>query len=221
MTDGLDTASIPPPETSHDLSEKGHHEVTDPIVEGAVIEHGSEPDHQMQGEMDEYAITVDARVLADATRTSEEQSEDTANEVIEEPLGLSLSPDAWVYESRLLGLNGMTASLLAQTVLISASANEIILATNPHTHSLINDMHQRRIAEAFASQVGQSVVLVVEVRDDLAETPEQYRLRLSQERLALAKKQFTEDPFVSALTEQFDATVRIESIEPRDGGTHV
>lgn len=221
VTDGLDTASIPPPETSHDLSEKGHHEVTDPIVEGAVIELGPEPDHQMQDEMDEYAITVDARVLADATRTSEEQSEDTANEVTEEPLGLSLSPDAWVYESRLLGLNGMTASLLAQTVLISASANEIILATNPHTHSLINDMHQRRIAEAFASQVGQSVVLVVEVRDDLAETPEQYRLRLSQERLALAKKQFTEDPFVSALTEQFDATVRIESIEPRDGGTHV
>ena len=160
-------------------------------------------------------------MLADATRTSEEQAEDTENEVEEQPLGLSLSPDAWVYESRLLGLNGMTASLLAQTVLISASANEIILATNPHTHSLINDMHQRRIAEAFASQLGHSAVLVVEVRDDLAETPEQYRLRLSQERLALAKKQFTEDPFVSALTERFDATVRIESIEPRDGGTHV
>ena len=221
VTDGLDTASIPPPDTSHDLWERGHHETTDPVVEEAVIDLGSESGHQTQDETSEHAITVDARVLADATRTSEEQSEDTANEVTDQPLGLSLSPDAWVYESRLLGLNGMTASLLAQTVLLSASANEIILATNLHTRSLINDMHQRRIAEAFASQVGQSVVLVVEVRDDLAETPEQYRLRLSQERLALAKKQFTEDPFVSALTEHFDATVRIDSIEPRDGGTHV
>ena len=221
VTDGLDTASIPPPETSHDLSEREHHETTDPVVEGAVIDLGSESGHQMQDETSELAITVDARVLVDATLTSEEQPEDTVNEVTDQPLGLSLYSDAWVYESRLLGLNGMTASLLAQTVLISASANEIILATNLHTHGLINDMHQRRIAEAFVSQMGQSVVVVVEVRDDLAETPEQYRLRLSQERLALAKKQFTEDPFVSALTEHFDATVRIESIEPRDGGTHV
>ena len=221
VTDSLDVASIPPPETSHDLSERGHHETTDPVVEEMMIDFSSESGHQMQDETSEHAITVDARVLADATRTSEEQSEDTANEVTDHPLGLSLSPDAWVHESRLLSLNGMTASLLAQTVLISASVNEVILATNPHTHSLINDMHQRRIAEAFASQMGQSVVLVLEVRDDLAETPEQYWLRLSQARLALAKKQFTEDPFVSALTEHFDATVRIESIEPRDGGTHV
>ena len=221
VTDSLDVASIPPPETSHDLSERGHHETTDPVVEEMMIDFGSESGHQMQDETSEHAITVNARVLADATRTSEEQSEDTANEVTDQPLGLSLSPDAWVHESRLLSLNGMTASLLAQTVLISASVNEVILATNPHTHSLINNMHQRRIAEAFASQMGQSVVLVLEVRDDLAETPEQYRLRLSQARLALAKKQFTEDPFVSALTEHFDATVRIESIEPRDGGTHV
>ena len=53
---------------------------------------------------------------------AKKQPEDTINEVKEQPLGLSLSPEAWVYESRLLGLNGMTASLLAQTVLISASA---------------------------------------------------------------------------------------------------
>ena len=102
-----------------------------------------------------------------------------------------------------------------------ASANEIILATDLHTHNLINDMHQCLITKALASQRWHSAVQVVEVRDDIAETPEQHRLRLSQERLVLAKKQFTEDPFVSALTERFDATVRIESIEPRDGGTHV
>ena len=219
--DGLDMESIPPAKTSNDLSETEHHETTDPAVEAFVIDLRSESSHQMQDETIEPAITVDTHMLADAIRTGEEQAEDTENGLEEQPLRLSLSPDAWVYESRLLGLNGMTASLLAQTVLISASANEIILATNPHTHSLINDMHQRRITEAFATQLGHSAVLVVEVRDDLAETPEQYRLRLSQERLALAKKQFTEDPFVSALTERFDAMVRIESIEPRDGGTHV
>ena len=220
-TDGLDMASIPPSTTSDDLSERQHHGTIDPVVEEALVDLGSESSHQTQDETIEPAITVDTHALGDATRTSEEQFEGTTNEMKEQGLDLSLSPDAWVYESRLLGLNGMTASLLAQTVLISASANKIILATSPHTHSVINDMHQRRIAAAFASHVGHSVVLVVEVRDDLGETPEQYRLRQSQERLALAKKQFTEDPFVSALTERFDATVRIESIEPRDGGNHV
>ena len=60
-------------------------------------------------------------------------------------------------------------------------------------------MHQRRIAEAFASHVGHSVVLVVEVRDDLAETPKQYRLRLSKSGWHSQKTSY-EDPFVSALT---------------------
>ena len=179
--------SIPLAETSNDLSDTEHQEITDPVFEEAIIDLGSESSRQMQDETIEPAITVDTHMLADAKRTSEEQAEDTENEVEEQSLRLSLSPDAWVYESRLLGLNGMTASLLAQTVLISASANEIILATNPHTHSLINDMHQWRITKAFASQLGHSAVLVVEVRDDLAETPEQHRLRLSQERLVLAK----------------------------------
>ena len=220
-TDGPDMELIPSAETSDDLSETERHKTTSHVVEEAAIDLDSESSHQVPDETIEPAITVDAQMLADATRTNKEQAEDIENEVEEQLVGLSLSPDAWVYESHLLGLNGMTASLLAQTVLISASANEIILATDLHTHNLINDMHQRRITEAFASQLGHSAVLVVEVRDDLAETPKQYRMRLSQERLALAKKQFTEDPFVSALTERFDATVRIESIEPRNGGTHV
>ena len=56
----------------------------------------------MQDETIEPAITVDTHMLADATRTSEEQAEDTENEVEEQLLRLSLSPDAWVYESRLL-----------------------------------------------------------------------------------------------------------------------
>ena len=81
-------------------------------------------------------------------------------------------------------------------------------------------MHQRRIAEAFASHVGHSVVLVVEVRDDFRDAGT-VSVAPQSKAVGTRKKQFTEDPFVSALTERFDATVRIESIEPRDGGTHV
>ena len=79
-SDDLDMASIPTPETSGDLSEREHHEKNDPIVEEAVIDLGSELNHQMQDETIGSAITVDTHVLADATRTSEEQPEDTTKE---------------------------------------------------------------------------------------------------------------------------------------------
>ncbi len=165
---------------------------------------------------------IGSQLLSDANQYSESGDLDNGDDGNEPPpLELSLSPDAWVFESRLLDLHGMTASLIAQTVLVSADRDAVVLATNSHTESLLNDMHRRRVAEAFALQFGQAPSIVVETRTDLPETPEGYRMRLQEERLALAKSQFAEDPFVSALTERFDATIRTESIEPRDGGTHV
>ena len=165
---------------------------------------------------------IGSQLLSDVNQYSESGDLDDGDDGNEPPpLELSLSPDAWVFESRLLDLHGMTASLIAQTVLVSADRDAVVLATNSHTESLLNDMHRRRVAEAFALQFGQAPSIVVETRTDLPETPEGYRMRLKEERLALAKSQFAEDPFVSALTERFDATIRTESIEPRDGGTHV
>lgn len=170
------------------------------------------------------SLEIGSQLLSDSTQFSEDidvDGDEAGDDNKSRPLDLSLSPDAWVFESRLLDLHGMTASLIAQTVLVSANADTVVLATNSHTESLLNDMHRRRVAEAFAAQFGQMPAIVVEVRSDLPETPEGYRMRLKEERLALAKNQFIEDPFVSALTERFDATVRTESIEPRNGGTHV
>jgi DNA polymerase-3 subunit gamma/tau len=168
------------------------------------------------------SMEIGSQLLSDSAQLSEDIDVDEESDENEShPLDLSLSPDGWVSESRLLDLHGMTASLIAQTVLVSANPDTIILATNSHTASLLNDMHRRRIAEAFAAQFGQTPTIIVEIRSELPETPEEYRTRLKEERLALAKVQFAEDPFVSALTDRFDATVRIESIEPRDGGTHV
>jgi DNA polymerase-3 subunit gamma/tau len=170
------------------------------------------------------SLEIGSQLLSDSTQFSEDidvDGDEAGDDNKSRPLDLSLSPDAWVFESRLLDLHGMTASLIAQTVLVSANADTVVLATNSHTESLLNDMHRRRVAEAFATQFGQMPAIVVEVRSDLPETPEGYRMRLKEERLALAKNQFIEDPFVSALTERFDATVRTESIEPRNGGTHV
>jgi DNA polymerase-3 subunit gamma/tau len=168
------------------------------------------------------SVKISSQLLSDSAQFSEDIDVDEEGDENEpHPLDLSLSPDAWVFESRLLDIHGMTASLIAQTVLVSANPDTVVLATNSHTESLLNDMHRRRIAEAFAAQFGQTPTIIVEIRAELPETPERYRERLKEERLALAKGQFVKDPFVSALTERFDATVRAESIEPKDGDTHV
>ena len=151
---------------------------------------------------------------------TEEHDDDPQVETVSQPT-LALSPEAWVFECRLLPVTGMTASLLAQTVLVSASPETVHLATNAHTDSLLNEMHRRRVSDAFATQFGGSPDLVIEVRDQLGETPEAYRLRMKEERLHLAQSQFQDDPFITALTERFDASVRIDTIQPRNGDHHV
>ena len=150
----------------------------------------------------------------------DESDDDSQVETVSQPT-LALSPEAWVFECRLLPVTGMTASLLAQTVLVSASPETVHLATNAHTDSLLNEMHRRRVSDAFATQLGGSPDLVIEVRDQLGETPEAYRLRMKEERLHLAQSQFQDDPFITALTERFDASVRIDTIQPRNGDHHV
>ena len=150
----------------------------------------------------------------------DESDDDPHVETVSQPT-LALSPEAWVFECRLLPVTGMTASLLAQTVLVSASPETVHLATNAHTDSLLNELHRRRVSDAFATQLGGSPDLVIEVRDQLGETPEAYRLRMKEERLHLAQSQFQDDPFITALTERFDASVRIDTIQPRNGDHHV
>ena len=155
------------------------------------------------------------------TEEHDDESDDGLHmETVSQPT-LALSPEAWVLECRLLPVTGMTASLLAQTVLVSASTETVHLATNAHTDSLLNEMHRRRVSDAFVTQLGGSPVLVIEVRDQLGETPEAYRLRMKEERLHLAQSQFQDDPFITALTERFDASVRIDTIQPRNGDHHV
>ena len=135
--------------------------------------------------------------------------------------GLSLTPESWIVETHLLDLQGMTASLVNQTMLVSANKDEVVLASNAHTVRLLNELHRQRISEALSKHLGHAPKIVMEIRETLGETPESYRARIKIERLALAKKQFEEDSFVRALTERFNASIPSETIQPKDGDNHV
>ncbi len=139
----------------------------------------------------------------------------------ESQLRLSFTPESWIFETSLLGLQGMTASLVNQTELVSVNKDEVVLASNSHTEGLLNELHRRRISEAFSKHLGHAPKIVVEIREMLGETPESHRARIESERLELAKKKFGEDSFVRALTERFNASIPTETIQPRDGDSHV
>ena len=146
---------------------------------------------------------------------------DDSGEQSEEQPRLSLAPESWIVETHLLDLQGMTASLVNQTVLISANKDEVVLASNAHTERLLNELHRRRISEAFSKHIGHAPKIVIEIHETLGETPESYRARIKIERLELAKRQFEEDCFVRALTERFNASIPLETIQPKDGDNHV
>ena len=165
---------------------------------------------------------VSSMILSTTENISEvDVSTDDSGEQSEKHSRLSLTPESWIVETQLLDLQGMTASLVNQTVLVSANKDEIVLASNAHTERLLNELHRRRISEAFSKHLGHAPKIVIEIREILGETPESYRARIKIERLELAKKQFEEDSFVRALTERFNASIPSETIQPKDGDNHV
>tara|TARA_B100001093_G_scaffold340511_1_gene325285 strand:- start:1094 stop:2548 length:1455 start_codon:yes stop_codon:yes gene_type:complete len=172
----------------------------------------------------EYAIPDLSSMPVSATEEMVEDVDFLKDESDKHPESqprLSLTPESWLFESRLLDLHGMTASLVDQTVLVSVNEEEVVLASNSHTEGLLNELHRRRISEAFSKQLGHAPKIAIEIRETLGETPESCRAHLRNERLELAKRQFGEDSFVRALTERFNATIPLETIQPRDGDSHV
>jgi DNA polymerase-3 subunit gamma/tau len=127
----------------------------------------------------------------------------------------AFDPAQWVSQVDALELHGMTKSLINQTQLKDASAQEVTLCVQPHTARLLTETHTRRIAEAFAVHFGQTPAIVLETHDSLSETPDEYRKRQHAEAVERARNAFQADPFVTALTHTFDATVRVESVKPR------
>ena len=134
---------------------------------------------------------------------------------------VQLGSENWVTECASLKLHGMTQSLISQTVLVSAESKKVVLATNAHTMTLLNEMHRRRIGDAFAEYFGEMPEIIIETRKNLSETPERYSARLKSERLLKAREQFGQDPFIAVLKQRFGGSVRADTIEPRDGEAHV
>jgi DNA polymerase-3 subunit gamma/tau len=146
-----------------------------------------------------------------------EMSDDESGSDSEESFeDLTFNPIHWVTECDRLGLHGMTGSLLQETVLIDANPTLVVLAVRPATARLINETHQKRIADAFAKRLGRTPEVRLETRDTLPETPQAYAEQQRQKALSQAQAAFTADPFVSSLKDKLDGEVLIETVKPRE-----
>ena len=170
------------------------------------------PSQQGMDDLTDNQLIIDDSV--DASGPSG-MSTKTADEPVQ------LGSENWITGCASLKLHGMTQSLISQTVLVSIESKKVVLATNAHTMKLLNEMHRQRIADAFAEYFGEMPEIIIEIRNNLPETPERYSARLKTERLSKARDQFGRDPFIAILTQQFGGSIRTDTIEPRDGEAHV
>ena len=166
-------------------------------------------------EIEPAVSSVRTHVGIDAVVVSGDPEDDTSDTDEPTPV-LSLDPSAWTIEAPLLGLHGMTGSLIMQSALVEASVARVVLALKESSARLLNDTHLRRISEAFALHLGGMPEIQLETRDNLPETPEAYLARMRQEAVKRAQVAFQEDPFVATLTRDLDAEVRIDTIQPRE-----
>jgi DNA polymerase III subunit gamma/tau len=179
------------------------------------LEPEPEPDRVEPGQAVVHQ-SVSAGVEIDTSVQSGEPDDEDVDDALASVVAHRFVPEAWVTDVKVLGLHGMTGSLIMQSVLLDIDASMVRLAMRESTSRLMNDTHRKRIAEAFAVHLGQVPEIQIETRDSLTETPEAHLARMRQEALKRAQERFQEDPFVAMLTEELGAEVRIETIQPRE-----
>lgn len=127
--------------------------------------------------------------------------------------GLALE---WLNMFPNLPVSGMTASIGANCTLISAEGDEWLLHLDPAHSALFNATQQRRLNDALNQYLQRTLKVTIELIKPEQETPAQAAARMRAERQRLAEESIHSDPLVQQMIQQFDASVRDDTIEPVD-----
>jgi DNA polymerase-3 subunit gamma/tau len=115
-----------------------------------------------------------------------------------------------------LGLKGMAAQLAENCVFDTWDGKRLALRLDPACSSLIGSLAERRLQEAVAAAIGQTVVLRVAAGPLGEETPAQHWAREQRARQAETEADIAVDPLVVAVKETFDAEIVPDSIRRID-----
>ena len=137
-----------------------------------------------------------------------------------EPLPASLPATGlaleWLNVFPNLPVSGMTASIGANCTLIAVEGDNWLLHLDPAHSALFNTTQQRRLNDALNQYLQRTLKVTIELVKPEQETPAQAASRLRAERQRLAQEAIYADPLVQHMIQQFDASVRDDTIVPVD-----
>jgi DNA polymerase-3 subunit gamma/tau len=123
-----------------------------------------------------------------------------------------LTPSNWVNVYPKLQLTGISANIMANCELVSAS-NDVIEFLLGEAHSAVfNDDAPTKLEPAFEKFLGRKVAIRISVGVARSETPAARKIRINQELQAKRVSDFENDSMVLELQKRFGGKVVVESI---------
>lgn len=124
------------------------------------------------------------------------------------------SPKDWPAIYVGLGVSGILQSTIANCQWVGRQGNEFSFILDQNNNTLYDPSHQQRLADLLSDYFVERIYVKIEAGTVTVETPAMLAMRHKQERQAGAVMAIKSDPIVQKLIEQFDATLREDTIEP-------
>ena len=114
-----------------------------------------------------------------------------------------------------MALAGLVRELAGHCVLKEHSANRVHLVLSPVQEHLLKTSQKDRLQKAIRTRFGEHVKLEISVEDIQEETPAERREREEKQRQEETVTLFIQDPGVKMIVDNFDATMKLDSIRAK------
>ena len=148
-----------------------------------------------------------------STSTPRVIPESTSEAVIDgNDAAVDITPSNWITVFPTLELTGISANIMANCELISATKDTLSFLLAKEQSAVFSEEAPRKIAPAFEKLLGKKVAVEITIGETTGETPAARKIRLNQEKQAKRIRDFENDWPVLELKKKFGGRVVIESI---------
>jgi len=152
-----------------------------------------------------------------STLTPQLESDSTSETVIDKKrAAIEITPSNWINVFQNLELTGISANIMANCELITASDETLTFLLATEQSAVFSEDAPRKIAPAFEKYLGKKVSVEITIGEITGETPAARKIRLNQEMQAKRIREFENDWPVLELKQKFGGRVVIESIVEGD-----
>ena len=148
-----------------------------------------------------------------STTTPKVIPESTSEAVIDgNDAAIDITPSNWITIFPTLELTGISANIMANCELISATDETLSFLLAREQSAVFSEEAPRKIAPAFEKLLGKKVAVEITIGETTGETPAARKIRLNQEMQEKRIRDFENDWPVLELKKKFGGRVVIESI---------